>query len=182
MLMKKLFLFMFIGLVFAACDEDKKPKYPSWVMVPPGWEFYNGSPSEPHYIIKPAAAPLPSSIHIKYRIDGSGAYALDGGSPPTVSLILWRSLDNLSCAGPYQQYRYFGHPRMPLDPGVHEYNIPLDPASWTDCYGKPGTDFPDGFKGTVDNIWKIGFGFGGYSAGHGVVSTGAIFTLIEFNP
>ena len=176
--MKKMLLFA--CLLLAACNEDK-PKHPHWVNVPPGWEFYYGSSSEPHYIIKQVSS-LPESIRIKYRIDGSGVQALDGGTPATVSLILWRKGDPMTCLAEYQQYRYFGHPRMSLEPGVREYEIKLDPANWTDCYGKPGTDFPDRFKGTVDNIWKIGFGFGGYSAGHGVWSTGAIFTLLEFTP
>ena len=178
------FAFLLCGLMLlTACADDKKPpppRYPSWVNVPSGWEFYAGNSGEPHYVVKSASS-LPGSIRIKYRVDGSGVKSLDGGTP-LVTFILWRANDNMSCAGEYQQFRYFGNPRMSLDPGEHEYDTPLDPARWTDCYGKPGTDFPDRFKGTVDNIWKVGFGFGGNFAGHGAISTGATFTLLEFNP
>jgi hypothetical protein len=175
------FCLMSMLLLLTGCNDDK-PSYPNWVSVPAGWEFYAGTSAEPHYVVKRVSS-LSGSIRIKYRVDGVGVRALDGGTPPTVTLILWRANDAMTCAGEYQQYRYFGHPRMALEPaGIYEYEIKLDPENWTDCYAKPGTDFPDRFKGTIDNIWKVGFGFGGHFAGHGAVSTGAKFTLLEFSP
>jgi len=159
---------------------------PAWMApLPAGFSYYYGNSTEPHYIIKDFSGMLPARVVLSYEVVGNGQLlAVDGGSPPTVSLILWRKGDDMTCLGVYQQYRYYGHPRGTLSPGTYTLEVPVDPAAWTDCYGKPGSDFPDRFNGTVDNLWKIGFGFGGYSAGHGVRAPqgNVMFRVIGFYP
>lgn len=163
-----------IAIVIAGCSSsrDRNPQSPAWFQLPAGFSHYpaSGNSSEPHYVVKSVSGLSPGRIvSMTYEVVGNGQLlAVDGGSPPTVSFIIWRSGDNLSCQGVMQQYRYFGHPRGSLSPGVRTLEVPIDPASWTDCYGKPGTDFPDRFDGAVRNAFRIGFGFGGNSAGHGV--------------
>lgn len=182
-------LALLLTALLAACNGNSNnsppplPQGQGWVSAP-GWEFYNGSPAEPHYVVK-LSPPLTDKIVLSYSVTGGGPLrALDGGSPPTVSLIIWRSGDNLSCQGEYQQYRYFSRQRGSLSPGDYTLTVNIDPSNWTDCYGKPGTDFPARFQATIYNVWKIGFTFGGNSAGHGVIAPqgGVQFTLKGFSP
>lgn len=179
-----------ILLWLAGCQsvDHVQPHYPAWMApLPAGFSYYpsDSGATEPHYVIKDFTGMLPTRVVLSYEVIGNGQLvAVDGGSPPTVSLILWRKGDNMTCQGVYQQYRYFGHPRGTLSPGTHTLEVPVDPAAWTDCYGKPGTDFPDRFEGTIDNLWKIGFGFGGNHAGHGVRAPqgNVMFRLIGLYP
>lgn len=108
------------------------------------------------------------------------------GSPGTVRLFIQRAGDNLSGAGVFQQYRYWSTPGVQkLAPGSFALRARFDPAQWTDIYGKPGSDFPERFRQTLQNAARVGVTFGGGCFyGHGVFNSDsdstATFTIDAF--
>src|SRR5262245_55258181 len=119
------YLYLAIILFLAGCQSTghvPAPTTPAWMApLPAGFSYYpTGSAVEPHYVMKDFTGMLPARIVLSYEVVGNGQLiAVDGGSPPTVSMIIWRKGDTLTCQGVYQQYRYFGHPRGSLSPGTY---------------------------------------------------------------
>lgn len=59
-----------------------------------------------------------------------------------------------------------------LADGTFQYTVPLDPAQWSDTFGRNGASSPEataGWNAAMANVRRIGFTFGGGSFyGHGV--------------
>ncbi len=119
-----------------------------------------------------------SSISVTYTMTGTGGPTFDHSTPNNVStgpaaiyLLLHRVGDNLSGAGSYAYYRWFGPilhdpPVYPLDFGTHTLTLPLqDLLSWASLTDQQWQSFQD----AKSHLGSIGVVFGGgnfYS--HGV--------------
>lgn len=127
-------------------------------------------------------------ITIRYRIDAArGTRFVPAESsiePASVSLYLQQRGDNWSGRGRYASYRWYspGHAVIPLAPGVRTVTVRLDDA-WTNVYGVPNSQQPQGYAGALEDTARIGLAFGTPSArSHGVYATGpARFTLLGFD-
>ncbi|WP_435419268.1 hypothetical protein WAB17_06870 [Parerythrobacter aurantius] len=127
-------------------------------------------------------------ITMRYRIEAArGTRFVPSEAPDqtaTVSLYLQRAGDTWSARGKYSSYRWYVPVRavMPITPGTHTVTIRFD-EQWTNVFGVPNTDDPQGFAATMRNTARIGVAFG--SAGlrsHGVYATGpARFTLLSLD-
>jgi len=145
---------------------------------------------EPHYIVR-AAPKLQAgqTITMRFRIDGTGQLiSVQDGGQASVTLYMQRAGDNLSGAGVYQQYRYFGATAQLNDTAEHTLSCQLNPDQWGDVFGQRGSYHPAEFAACVANAAVIGFVFGNPGAGatgHGAaVKAGmgtASFTLLDFS-
>jgi hypothetical protein len=118
-----------------------------------------------------------ASISVTYTLTGTNSPTFDHSSPNNVStgqamisLLLHRAGDDLSGAGSYAYYRWFGPilknpPVYPLDFATHVVVVPLDLLSW----GSLADQQEQWFHDAKANLGSIGVVFGGgdfYS--HGV--------------
>jgi hypothetical protein len=155
------------------------------------------APPGVNYVTKSVDGLLPriSVISLSYRVTAIGTPRFDyrtnpnnicgPGFPGTVRLFIQRAGDSLSGAGPFQQYRYWSTLGVrELAPGSFTVQAALDPAQWTDVFGKPGSDYPERFHEALENAARVGITFGGGCFyGHGVFNSGrstAKFTIDEF--
>jgi len=145
---------------------------------------------EPHYIVRAAPKLQPGqTIAMRFRIDGTGQLiSVQDGGQASVTLYMQRAGDNLSGAGVYQQYRYFGATAQLNDTAEHTLSCQLNPDQWGDVFGQRGSDHPAEFAACVANAAVLGFVFGNPGAGatgHGATikaGTGtASFTLLDFS-
>src|SRR5262245_6631367 len=140
------------------------------------------------YVVKTAPKlSLGQTISIKFTIEGYGTLVPTDSDPPArVRLYLQRAGDNGSGAGPYQHYRYWGHPDVVLGAARdYEVSVELKPENWSDVFGASGNEHPQAFADAVANAGVIGFTFGGMFAGHGIYvkqGTGSVrFVLKEYS-
>jgi hypothetical protein len=145
------------------------------------FEWSNGSA---HYCSKKMPVRMGQTITLTFTLTGD-VYPIEAAdSPPAaLRLFLWRAGDNMTCAGDYQQFRFWTG-KVDLTPGTHMISAKVDPALWTDCYGQPGSVKPALFQALLNNIAGVGYTFGGQSfAGHGVAKReggSAHFTVNSF--
>jgi len=131
-----------------------------------------------HYITTPVNLNIDgkSSVEVGVKIECVGdpifQYKLNpdnqGDKPANVSIILQRQGDDMTASKEY--YRWWCEPSLvTLAAGEAIFTIPLSPSQWISVFGKPGTENPEEFKTTLQNLGNIGFTFGGGSfKGHGV--------------
>ncbi len=140
---------------------------------------------EPHYIVRAAPAlAVGKTISMRFRIDGNAELVPTDSAPPArVRLYIQRAGDNLSGAGPYQQYRYWSHDVAITAAAEYSLSATITPEAWTDVFGAQGSQFPDGFAAALANAALVGFTFGGSFAGHGVTAKNgtANFTLLDWS-
>jgi hypothetical protein len=198
--MRNVLATVLLSLALAACGHSGGGSSGKYTPPPSpiGWTSYSGtvvgtcdsfSFGEPHYCIKAMSAQQGQTIRMTFTTSGTGTLQPAVGSgdnlPVKIGLLLWRRGDNMSCAGPYQQYRYWYRDRINIVVGTTQTLIgTLDPGSWTDCYGKPGSDNPAAFAAALSDLYAVGYTFGGANfAGHGVAAVGGPvhFTLNEFS-
>ena len=137
-----------------------------------------------------AVGPLAGArqITFRYRVEADrGARFVSSETPgqtPTVSLYFQREGDNWSARGRYASFRwYVPHQAViPLTPGEHTVTVRFDDA-WTNVYGVPNSQDPQGYAAALENTGRIGIAFGTSSArSHGVYATGAArFTLLKLD-
>ena len=189
--MKKLIIIF--GLFLGACGHSGPTPYKPPV-VTQGWTAYAGSVNgscdnfifgEPHYCINSALpVKLGQTITMTFTTSGSGSlYPSSDSPPPRIALFLWRRGDNLSCAGAMQQYRYWSIQRQEIIVGqTQTITMKIDPDQWTDCYGQSGSANPAAFAAVLNDLYAVGYTFGGNSfAGHGVSAIGNVqFKLNKF--
>lgn len=126
------------------------------------------------------------SVVFDYRTEADNKCGT--GSPGTIRLYFQRKGDNWTGQGEFQHYRYWAVSNgswTKLEDGTYTITAMLDPAQWTDVYGKKGSDFPDAFQAAVKNAERFGVTFGGGCFfGHGVFVTGgtAKFTILGTQP
>ena len=140
-----------------------------------GFTFPTPNKSVNYVITKPSAVPQAGqTMTLNFSIDGNAvlvpvpetACGAQGCGQAAIRMIVWRSGDNLSCAGAYVSYRLFSPDNFKLVTGDNQmFSEVLDPNKWINCYGS--TD-PAGFSATLSNIGYYGFMFGAMFAGHGV--------------
>ena len=135
-----------------------------------GWAGYFATTSTP---IK-----VGSTITLKFTLSGTGKLIPmkeSGSGSPAVHLLLWRQNDNMAL----ETYRYWSSGGVELTKtGQFTLSQIVDPAKWTDVYGKPGTDNPADFTALLNNLAYLGFTFGAEFFGHGVYAAGNVrFTL-----
>lgn len=192
--MNKTIITILLALTLVACSRDSGSKYtppPQNSLV--NWTSYAGTVSgtcdnfnfgEPHYCIKSMSVKAGQTIRMTFTTSGTGMLYPPGDiPPPMITLFLWRRGDDLSCAGPMQQFRYWLRPRVPIVVGTTQtITAVIDPANFTDCYGKSGADNPAAFAAALQNLYAVGYTFGGASfAGHGVAANGQVhFTLNSY--
>lgn len=139
-----------------------------------------------HYCVRSGVnLPLGQTVTLTFTISGSGQLRpLDPGEtlPATLHLIIWRSLDNLSCVGAYQQFRFFAARVEIKGPGTYTTSARIAPEAWSDCYGQPGSANPALFSAALGS-GTVGYTFGGsYFAGHGLAASGPVhFHLDNFS-
>lgn len=128
-----------------------------------------------------------TAIRFKFRIEGTATFApkdTNEGPPCKVRLYFQRKDDNLSGAGKYEFYRWWGNAHVTqLAPGSFTVTAPLNPAEWGSVLGKNGVQAGSYWTQALANVGKMGFTFGGNSfAGHGVYTTSgsATFTLESY--
>lgn len=152
-----------------------------------------------NYLTRPVSG-LPAGVSflsIAYTIAATGApifnYRTNSnntcgpGFPGAVRLFIQRAGDDFSGAGQFQQYRYWSARAVrELAPGSHALRAMIDPAQWTDIYGKSGSDYPERFRQALQNAARVGITFGGGCFyGHGVFNADsnstARFTIDAFS-
>lgn len=186
---------LILALLLAGCSSDNGPSpQPQPPPSATGWaaSFSKGIVAcddfnfgELHYCTKAQPAKAGQTITMKWTISGTGTLHNVGQGdidPPTLRLFLWRAGDNMSCAGQMQQYRWWGvETKTDLVIGTQQAtSTKLDPALWTDCYGKSGADNPALFQAAIDNAQGLGFTMGGqYFAGHGVAANGQVHFHVD---
>ena len=124
-------------------------------------------------------------ITLHYRIDAAPGTQFIADETPrepaTVSFYFQRRGDNWSGSGRYESYRWYVPVRavIPLAAGERTVTVRLDEA-WTNVYGRPNTQDPEGFAAALAETSEIGIAFGSASRrSHGVYATGpASFTLL----
>jgi len=129
-----------------------------------------------------------SQITVQYRIDAPGDVRFVADESPnqtaTVSLYFQQAGDNWSARGRYASYRWYVpvHAVVPLAPGVHTMTVRFD-DTWTNVWGRPNSQDPEGYAAALANTSRIGLAFGSNGLrSHGVYATGpARFTLLAFD-
>jgi hypothetical protein len=137
-----------------------------------------------------AVGPLAGArrITVRYRVEAARGVRFIADETPgetaTVSLYFQQRGDNWSGSGRFASYRWYAPVSavMPLTPGEHTIQVQLG-ETWTNVWGKPNTEQPEGFAGALRGTARIGLAFGSMSRrSHGVYATGpARFTLLDFD-
>ncbi len=149
-------------------------------------------PASVHYLVAAINRPVQAmrmDIEFVCSPDAVFTARIPGGSSvdegvPGPRFYFQRRGDDLSGAGEYQQFRWWCNAsKIEAKPGRFQVSAAIDPAQWSDVYGKPGTDAPNLFNLAVANCAVVGMTFGGNMAGHGVALTAgsAVCTVHEFN-
>lgn len=143
-----------------------------------------------HYVVAPPAVKPTHAITLTFALTGTGTLGQNDPSDtgnPTLRLFLWEKGDNMGGAGQYEFYRWWSNPATVqlVSPNNYSITVPLTPDQWSDVYGREGTFSPAataGFQQALNNLYGVGFTFGGEFAGHGnYAKSGAVrFTLKSF--
>jgi len=150
-----------------------------------------------HYVISTVNADLSTktmvSVDVELMALGSPKlqYNLQadntGSFPASVRVLLQRTGDDMSSAGPMEFYRWWSEPiHFELKDGTATLDVPLQPDQWLSVLGKKGdasADATAGFRACLASVDNIGLTFGGGSFfGHGVnIDQGtARFSLTRF--
>ena len=123
-----------------------------------------------------AVGPLAGArqITFRYRIEATRNARFVSAETPnqtaTVSLYLQQRGDNWSGRGRFASYRWYvpGRAVIPLTPGEHSVTVRLN-ETWTNVFGIPNSQDPQGSASALDSTGRIGIAFGTSSArSHGV--------------
>lgn len=128
------------------------------------------------------------ALTMRYRVDAPRTTRFVSSETPdqtaTVSLYFQQVGDNWTARGRFASYRWYVPARavIPLTPGEHTVTVRFDEV-WTNVYGRPNTQDPEGFANALNNTGRLGVAFGTLSArSHGVYATGpARFTLLALD-
>lgn len=195
-----------LALLLCACGGGGNTPPPSTGYQPPlsGWTQVFGTaavdaigsfdfphaPGSSQYVVHPAiTVQLGQTVTLVFSISGSGTWGINDPTdtlPPHVHLFLWEKGDPLCQIGqetncPYETYREWCGSVDISTPGQYTLSCKLDPTLWTGVFGK--TPSADAFQQLLNNLYGLGFTFGGASfAGHGVYSAmGSFhFALIDY--
>jgi hypothetical protein len=116
-------------------------QYPAQLAGQDGTSFdFPTKGSSVGYVVKTAPKlSLGQTISIKFSIEGDGTLVPTDSDPPArVRLYFQRAGDNGSGAGPYQHYRYWGHPDVVLG-AARDYEVSVELVGRLRCLRKPAS-------------------------------------------
>ena len=120
------------------------------------------------YVVTPFTTPiLGKKITMDFEITGLGHIkATEQDSPAQVRLFMQHKSSST------EDNRWWSNPLSVqlIAPQVAQLQVTVAPDQWSQVYGKKGTDRLSQFNDCVANLGKIGFTFGGYFFGHGVIA------------
>jgi hypothetical protein len=126
-----------------------------------------------HYLTRKASTSnmLGKTVHVTFSLEGDGEVVpvpqANDQPPGTMSIMLQRKDDNMT--DPDGRWWYSDKTEL-LAPGTFSLVVPVDPRTWSNVYGKPGTERKEQFDSVMRNIGSEGLTFGGASfAGHGAM-------------
>lgn len=141
---------------------------------------------EPHYVIHaPVGVAVGKTITMRFAVEGTGTLQptdpADTSKTALLRLFLQRKDDRLT----NENYRWWGTTTANITSTRGDFTlvVKIDPANWTQVYGKSGTDQLAGFNDAIANVGNMGFTFGGMFAGHGDAAVGGPvrFILKEYS-
>ena len=189
-------------LLLAACGGNPTPQPPG----PSGWSnFTKGGSvaiSNPFAFPSASQAPLgyiykkpPSSvlrigqtITLNYSIAGNATFGVTDPAdapPATIHLFIWETGDDLTGVNQYAYYRWWCRTPAVLNIGDNRTLSCTINETWTSVYdaaASAGALPAQGFAQALNNVFAVGFTFGGQSFyGHGGYAIGnATFTIDSF--
>lgn len=135
-----------------------------------------------HYIVKSASKPIQvgQSMSLTFDIEGKGKVVPVPGTdepPARLKLYIQQAGDSMTAADEFK--RWWTVQYVDLVAGRSTLNVKIDPANWSQVYGRNGAQYPGEFKTALSNAANVGFTLGGKSfAGHGVMSSGGTMKFI----
>src|SRR6266496_1910416 len=109
------------------------------------------------------------------------------GLAPNCRILLQRKGDDWSCSGGKEHYRWWSAGTncvfLKADGIQRTYNVQVTTTNnWSNCWGKPASQYPSQFKACLANLDNIELVFGGgNSFSHGVYVAGGVakYKLLE---
>ncbi len=145
---------------------------PSQMTANPDGTFYFDFPSQDgvHYVLKNSPPlTLGQKVTMTFSLVGDGKLIpVDRDVVSRVRIMIQKKNDNLSTP----DARWWSQPVVLDGPGDYTLTEEVSFGHWITIGGGLPTAGASGFADCVANIARIGFSFGGFSAGHGVYSQG----------
>lgn len=137
-------------------------------------------PKSLNYVYTAPTGPASSlTIRLNYSIRGDAVFGTIDGGVPSIRLFLWQSNDQGG-----ETYRWWCAQGNALVVGDNQtLTCTVTPGVlWTDVNGQPASSNVVAFANAANNLFAIGFTFGGNFYGHGVWTTSgsANFTVNSF--
>lgn len=124
------------------------------------------------------------TISLTFSISGQvQAGPKSGMATPRVRLYFQRKGDDWNGSSKTEWYRWWSvHYQELTAPGTLTLSETIDPARWTQVYGKSGTANAKNFAAAAANPIAVGFTFGASFAGHGdCTNAPSRFRLLSFS-